>query len=197
MSSLQETIDLVAAAQSGSAVALEELLQRYYPRVSQIVALRLGAGARRFADLEDVVQESLLDAFKGLGKFEARSEGSFRNWIAGVVENNIRDQARKGLAQKRGAGKVVLRAALGSTSLSESLFPDRGATPSELAAAREFEERLDEAVTRLEPRFRKVIELRRLCEMSYDEIADTMSLGGAASARSLFARAMSRLSSML
>src|SRR5262245_12995939 len=89
-----ETILLVRAAQRGDAEALEALFTRYLPRVRQIVALRLGWRLRQLLEVDDIVQEVLLDAFQGLGQFEPRSEGSFRNWLARTVEREIVDTSR-------------------------------------------------------------------------------------------------------
>ena len=194
---LDETLALVRAARDGDSCALEALFERYYPRVCRIVSLRLGQTMRRFLDHEDLVQDSLMDAFRSLDGFGRRSEGSFRNWLACVVENNIRDQWRRATAAKRGGVPAPSMPKCGDSLLSESLFPGRGPTPSQAAAARELEERLEQALLSLDERLRRVIEMRRLCGMSYAEIAEELELGGESSARSLLARAVSKLSSYL
>lgn len=190
----QDTIRLVAAAQAGDRDATESLFERYYPRVRQVVALRMGMTLRQWEELDDIAQESMLDAFRGLEGFEPESEGSFRNWISRIVENNIRDHARKGKAAKRGSGKVRNFAAYGANVLTDSVTPGMDPTPSEIVAGREAEQRLEAALLGLDERHREVITLRRLCEMSYAEVAAEMGLDKESTARSLFSRALSRLS---
>ena len=192
-----DTVRLVKASVDGDKAAVEALFSRYYPRVCQIVALRMGRTMQQFGDLEDIAQESMLDALRGLASFEHRSEGTFRNWLACVVENNLRDEARKMQAQRRGGGRVRPRAAYNSSVLRDSVFPGKEATPSQHAAAAELMEKVEKAMLALPERERRAIELRKLCEMSYEELAAELGLGSAASARSLLARAMSRLSSQL
>ncbi len=60
-----------------------------------------------------------------------------------------------------------------------------------------MEERLEAALLQLESRHRRVIDLRRLCGFSYEEIAKEMNLGSEATARSLFARALNKLACLL
>src|SRR5262245_36914494 len=120
-SELRKTMSLVRAAQSGDTTSRDELLARYYPIVLRIVALRMHKRSRD-PDLEDLVQESLTDAFQGLQGFEQRGEGDFRNWLARIVENNVKDFLRRKKAIKRGPDQVKLCADMSSTSLSESLF---------------------------------------------------------------------------
>ena len=86
------TTCLVLAAQGGDRDALEGLFRRYLPRVRQIVALRLGYSLRDFADSEDLVQEALLNVFRNLDRFGARSEGRFRYWLTRCVANSMRTQ---------------------------------------------------------------------------------------------------------
>ncbi|MFO1078577.1 MAG: sigma factor [Planctomycetota bacterium] len=96
---LLTTLSQVRAARDGDRGALEQLFGRYLPWVFDTVALRLGRRRRDCGALEDLVQESLLDAFRSIERFQERSEGSFRNWLARIVENNVRDGARRQQAQ--------------------------------------------------------------------------------------------------
>lgn len=195
---LMTTLHLVQAAQGGDDEAREELARKYYPVIRQIVALRMGRTLRQFSDCEDIAQESIMDALMGLPGFKVSSEGTFIHWLAGIVRNNIRDHLRRLHAQKRGHGQVRSFATLGGNSiLHYSIFQNQGPTPSQEVNALELHERLEDALLKMTPRHRKVIELRRLCNMEFEEVADEMELGNAASARALFARAMSRLSKLL
>ena len=120
------TIHLVGAAQDGDRSAMERLFTRYLPRVRQIVALRMGRRLGRFMETDDIAQEALLKAFNGLDRFEHKSEGSFRNWLARCVECEIKDQVRKVDAKKRGAGKVYRFGDCSSDILVSSIFAGSG-----------------------------------------------------------------------
>jgi len=190
---LRNTISLVKSAQQGSRKALEDLFCRYLPRVRQIVALRLGYRQRLFVEVEDIVQDTLLKVFEGLHRFEQRSEGSFRNWLARCVECQIVDSAREMGAKKRGAGGAKRFADIRGETLTSSVFPAEGPTPSKVAQGKEAQEKLEEALLGLPQHYREVIVLRQLCEMSYPEIAKTMGFNEEASARKACSRALQKL----
>ena len=123
---LAQTALQVQAAQDGSSTAMEGLFERYLPQVRGIVAARMGRHLHAFVELEDMVQESMRLAIAGLERFEYRTEGAFRHWLATCVENAIRKEVRAQDAQKRGKGQVQRIADLATTRLAESLFPDGG-----------------------------------------------------------------------
>ncbi len=190
-----DTLALIQAAQSGDRNAEQELFARYLERVRQIVGLRMGKKAGEITDLDDIVQETLLDAFVSLERFEAKSEGAFLNWLATLAENNVRDQVRRSQALKRGGGQQ--QPAGGSSILRASGVAGLEATPSQVAVGNELQARIEEAMLALPERSRRVIELRSLCNMDFDEIAKELDLGAESSARSLYSRAMGELSSKL
>ena len=189
-----DTLALIQATQSGDRNAERELFARYLDRVRQIVSLRMGKKAIEITELDDVVQETLLDAFLSLARFEAKTEGAFLNWLATLAENNLRDQVRRSQALKRGGGQ---QNPPGSSSILRTVVGAREATPSQVAQGNELQGRIEEAMLALPDRSRRVIELRSLCGMGFDEIAREMELGVESSARSLFSRAMGELSSRL
>lgn len=194
---LERTTRLVSDARDGDREAVEILFERYLPRVRRMVSLRLG---RRLADLgaeEDLVQETLLEAFRSIERFEHRSVGSFRSWLAQLAVNRIRDAARHLDARKRGEGRERPFAAYDSRVLTESVFAGRQSGPEEVASEREFADRIEAALLVLSERDRRVIELRRIAELSFEEIANELELGSAASARAQFARSLRRLSAEL
>ncbi len=65
-SPLDDTLRLVARAQDEDPEALQVLFVRYLPRVRRIAALRLGHRSRSLYDFDDVLQEAMVDAFRGL-----------------------------------------------------------------------------------------------------------------------------------
>ena len=197
--SFAETQVLIEGACQGDERALAALFTRYYPRTRAIVALRLGTTARKFIDHEDIVQDTLLNAFRSLRDeaVSCRSEGAFLNWLATIAQNNVADRIRRARRDKRGQGGELRFASVGTTALSAALQGQGAPSPSQEAAGLELEERLEEALLALDDRSRQVIELRRLCGMTHEEIAEAMGLGAASSARALLARARAKLAERL
>jgi len=197
-SELPNTAGLVRAAQMGDIASRDAVFARFYPVVLRIAELRLRRRILGDENAEDIAQESLLEAFVSLKGFEQRSEGDFRNWLARIVENNIKDHRRKQQAGKRGRGRVFLHADLSQTSISDSIFLRSETTPSRVARGAELERKLEVALTTgLSEPYREVIILRRLCGMSYQEIAKDMGYDKEATVRSMFSRAMDKLKSLL
>ena len=170
----EETEHLVRSAQRGDAEAVEDLFRRYLPRVRQIVALRLGYRQTDFSTFEDLVQEALLRVFENLDKYQQSSEGGFRNWVATCVGNTVRNCLRDARAAKRGGGRVRVFAELAPENLASAIFSGKGPTASAVVAGKETLERLEAALLSLEERERELIILRRLCEMSYGEVASVL-----------------------
>jgi RNA polymerase sigma-70 factor (ECF subfamily) len=191
------TLQLFDAARRGDRRAVEDLFARYLPRVRRIVSLRMGRKLLGFTEHEDLAQETLLRVFRGLEQFEANSEGSLRYWISQCVERAIADCARRLVAKKRGEGNVVRFGDRGTEAPLSSIFAGKGPTPSSVAASREREERIEEALLALPPHHREIINLRFFCEMSFSEIADTLKIGSEATARKALFRAVGKLKERL
>ena len=136
-------------------------------------------------------------AIAGLQRFEYRSEGAFRHWLATCVENAIRKAVRFQGAARGGRRQVQRVADLASTRLAESLFPDGGPGVSAAARGREDEERVEAAMLQLSPRYREVIALRVHGELSHREVAAAMGLPSENTANALFLRARQKLSRIL
>lgn len=81
--------DTIAAAQNGDRRALDELVEGWLPLVYNIV----GRALNGHADVDDVVQETMLRAVDNLGSL--RDPDSFRSWLVAIAMRQIRDRARR------------------------------------------------------------------------------------------------------
>lgn len=79
----------IAAAQSGDRRALDELVEGWLPLVYNIV----GRALNGHADVDDVVQETMMRAVDNLGTL--RDPDSFRSWLVAIAMRQIRDRARR------------------------------------------------------------------------------------------------------
>ena len=77
----------IAAAQAGDRRALDELVAGWLPLVYNIV----GRALNGHADVDDVVQETMLRAVDNLGAL--RDPDSFRSWLVAIAMRQIRDRA--------------------------------------------------------------------------------------------------------
>jgi RNA polymerase sigma factor (sigma-70 family) len=83
----------VAAARDGDRRALDALAAGYLPLVYNIV----GRAMNGHPDVDDVVQETMLRAMRGLG--ELRDPAAFRSWLVAIAVRQVRDSYRDRLAR--------------------------------------------------------------------------------------------------
>src|SRR5213593_2999653 len=142
---------LIAAWRSGDEQAAAELVRRHARALARFLA---SAGARE-ADLDDLVQETFIRAFRAVGRF--RGQCRFRTWLLTIGGNVLKDAGRRA---KR--AKVV--------PLGEDVRATDG-DPHERAVAGEAEGRLLAGLGRLSRMQREVFLLRAQQGLAYEEIA--------------------------
>lgn len=84
--------DLVEAARSGDVQAQSALFSAYLPLVYNIV----GRGLHGHADVDDVVQETMLRAMRALPRL--REPERFRSWIVAIAIRQMHDHGRRNKA---------------------------------------------------------------------------------------------------
>jgi RNA polymerase sigma factor (sigma-70 family) len=189
---LGQTIVQLEAFRRGDTAALDSLFRRYSNVVNRIVATRLGRTAARFAEIEDIAQEALMSAFRNLGEFEATGEGTFRNWLARIVENKVLDAWRRDQAQRRGGGRVQRLSEIvpeDDPRQRDGTIPSPSPTPSEVYAGRELELQREAVLLQLGEFQRELVNLREHCGMTFDEVAAELDLRSPDAARMAYNRA--------
>jgi RNA polymerase sigma factor (sigma-70 family) len=81
--------ELVSAARDGDPQALDALLAASLPLVYNIV----GRALRGHADVDDVVQDTMLRVVRGLG--ELQDPAAYRSWLAAIALRQTRDHGRR------------------------------------------------------------------------------------------------------
>jgi len=195
-SGLPGTFELVRRAQDGQLDAFDRLFERYYPRVQQLVRLRLSPALRARMESGDLVHDALIAAIRGLSNFEVRDEGSLANWLARVVENTVRKAARHDRALKRDVAQERaldhVRAGIASGSVRFQAAAE-GPSPSEVVAELETAERIEAALGRLSEEHREVILLRNWAGASWEGVAEALDRPSPDAARMLYGRALLEL----
>ena len=91
---------LIAAAQAGDQQARDRLVSAHLPLVYNIV----GRSLNGHADVDDVVQETMLQVVSGLGAL--RDPGRFRSWLVAITMNQLRAYWRRHETQAIPAGQL-------------------------------------------------------------------------------------------
>jgi RNA polymerase sigma-70 factor (ECF subfamily) len=185
---LGQTTDelLTLAAKAGNGSAFVELSRRHSKRIQLQVYRILGD----WEDAEDVVQESLLKAFKHLEQL--RGTCRFSSWLTKIAFNSALMLLRK----KRRRLETSWDRTAYLTETSESWdFPDHEPSPEHQCAGRETEELLRGAILQLPSGYRAVVELYHANECSTNEMAHALGISVAATKSRLFrAKTMLRAS---
>ena len=116
---------------------------------------------------EDVVQDSMVRAFRAFGQFRG---GSARAWLFAIVRNC----SRTALAGTHRAVSLVIHEASLSEQAAEQLKhqPDPAPTPEEEAMRSAEIGRVRSAIEAIPEPFREAVVLRDLEDLSYAEIAE-------------------------
>ena len=177
---VDSTLTLLARAQAGDAEALNTLIARFLPRLQRWATGRLPGWARDLADTHDLVQETVVQAFKKIEKFEVRGEGALQAYLRQVLLNRIRQEIRR-------AGRRP------ETGSLDSQMGDAGPSPLEAAVGREALERYEAALARLRPQDREAIVGHVELSLTNEELAGALGKPSANAARMAVERALYRL----
>ena len=163
----QEDLDLVAKAKEGDQNAFSKLMARYRDSIFFMVLKMV----HNRDDAEDLTIEAFGKAFNSINNYSA--DYAFSTWLFKIATNNSIDFIRK----KR----------LQTTSLDQTSTTDDGETtpiavkdhspdPEETVIKDQRAAKIREAIEQLSPKYRSLIELRYLDELSYEEIAEKLDL---------------------
>jgi RNA polymerase sigma-70 factor, ECF subfamily len=176
----ESSVHLLARARDGDRVALDELMARYTPRLRRWASGRLPRWARDLADTQDLVQETLLQVFKRIDKFEVRGDGALYAYLRQGILNRIRNEYRR--AARRPPPEAL-----------DSQAEDGAPSPLEQAIGRQAVERYERALERLRAEDREAIVARIELGFTHEELAALLGKPSANAARMALERALVRL----
>ncbi len=177
---------LLIEAREGSEPALNRLFEQCGERLLGLIRLRMGARLRARMESGDLLNATLLRAFRSFDSLEARNTPSLMAWLARIAESEIRDEIDRQNAQRRDAAREV---ALDS-GLEQLAARVRSQT-SRLVLS-EARLRLERALAELSEEHREIVLLRRYQELGFKEIGERLGKSPDA-CRMLLARAMTAL----
>ncbi|MBI3818730.1 MAG: sigma-70 family RNA polymerase sigma factor [Planctomycetes bacterium] len=166
-----DTCPLLARARSGDDEAREELALRHYGKLRFYIRARLGRSLAGKVEIDDVVQETYLRAFRDIDKFTDASGGGFYLWLATVARHVLADVARAARTEKRGAGR--------HRALERADWSAVGAAtagPRTRAWMTEQQQLFELAFLQLSPNDRRLIALRQWEERPAREVARLLGM---------------------
>lgn len=199
MHPLTATFELVQKAQTGDDAALNQLFERYYPRVRKVVRARIGAKLRSRIETSDLLQHTFMTAVRKFGEFDMRDEASLIHWLSTLAHNQIRDLAKFHNADRRDPNREIPvdRPLEGDDCAGGLSLPDKGSSPLDSIAQQEAELRLEQALDGLAENHREAILLRDYEGFSWGEVAERIGSPSPDAARMLHGVAKAKLAAAL
>ena len=159
MAEKEADAELVRLAQGGDQRAFQALVVKYQRRIARHVARYV----RRAGDVEEVVQDAFIRAYRGLASF--RGDSSFYSWLYRIATN---------------AAFSFLKKDSPEVQLDER--PDEGfdpgitddQTPERVLLAKQIGDVVERAMARLQPELAEALVLYEVEGKSYNEIAQMM-----------------------
>jgi len=174
---------LVLKAQRGDRAAFEELVRR----TSRLVFARLYLETGDAGRAEDLLQETLILAFRSLGKLS--NPDKLRGWLLTIAQNVLIDSVRRDQRQKRLAPpRVGVRVLAGLAADIDS--------PDEEAERTELRDQVIAVLRSLPEEYRLPLSLRYLAGADYETIETQLGLSNG-SLRGLLHRGLKMLRARL
>jgi RNA polymerase sigma-70 factor (ECF subfamily) len=187
---------LLAKARAGDVAARDELFAKCRSYVNLVARTQVESWMRQKVDASDLVQQTMLEAYRGFPQFDGGTEGEWLAWLRKILSHNTQDFIRRMRTEKRGGAREV---PLQAGDDSQGFFHDPASpdeTPSQMLTGREREIALAQAIERLPEDYQEVILLRNLQRLPFDEVAERMGRTRGA-VQMLWARAIQKLTEEL
>ena len=182
----EEELIVVGRVLAGESEAFEILVvanqKKVYNRCLRIV--------KNPEDANDLAQDAFLKAYQNLASF--KGESGFSLWLYRLTTNVCLDFLRR---EKR-REKVSLSYQDDSGDTIEIELPDERFTPHKEAERNEFLENFQQGLSSLSDEHRKILMMRELDGLTYDEIATFLGLSSG-TVKSRIARARQHLTKIL
>ncbi len=199
MSEQRRIDELLSHAKDGDTGAIGTLLEVHRGYLTLLAQVRFDDRLKSRLSPSDIVQETMMDAYRDFERFRGTSDSEFRGWIRQILIHNLASVVEKHvLAAKRDVRRQVsLRQRLDnsvnqSASGLEAFLADPEASVVGNICHQEQLTQLADALTELPEDYREVIVQRHLEGKSFNEVAESMGRTSSAT-RMLWLRAVSKL----
>jgi RNA polymerase sigma-70 factor, ECF subfamily len=190
---------LLRLIKAGDGPALGTLLERYRNYLTLLVRVQIGKRLQGKVDPDDLLQETFLEAHRGIGRFRGETEQEFLAWLRQILAAILANQIRRYFGTKRRDLRLERELAddldRSSCAIDGALVAPQS-SPSHQASRREQSILLADALQRLPEDYREVIILRQLEDLSFPEVSRRMGRSED-SVKNLWARALAKLRRMM
>ena len=137
-----------------------EAVTKYWTEAMPLVAAFLRTGVHRMHDAQDLLQDVAVEVTRQFGSYDRQK--SFNGWALGIARNKLREYYRETAMDRRVLNDVAM------ARFKEAL-EEVGRESNEISEA------LHRCMERVDPRARKLLELRYVEDLTYPQIAGRTS----------------------
>ncbi|HRR09648.1 MAG TPA: sigma-70 family RNA polymerase sigma factor [Rhodothermales bacterium] len=156
----------VEQALTGNEAAFQRLMNKYREPIWHHIRKMI----RNDEEVDDLVQEAFIKAFSSLGSYS--TQFAFSTWLYKIATNHTIDFLRKRRLKTISIDKPVQT----KDGEMELEIPDVEYRPDRHIVEDQRNRLIEEAIAKLPEKYHRVIVMRHQQEMSYEEIADELSL---------------------
>lgn len=160
-----EDYALVLRVQKGDKAAYNLLVSKYHRRLGRLLTRLL----KNQEDIEDVIQETFIKAYRAIGNF--RGESAFYTWIYRIAINTAKNLL---VTQNRRPSTIQEHADSDNETFEDNSALSNIDTPESLLQTQQIGEAVNQAMAALPDDLRDAIVMREIEGMSYEEIAAAM-----------------------
>lgn len=180
MSTEVSVSDLIDRCRHNDAAAREALFTRYRHYLWLLAQAQIGRHLRGKCDASDLVQQTLLEAYRDFPGFTGQQEPELLGWLRRILAHNLYNEVRRyNTLQREAAREVSLDQVQAGVDRSSAVLgrclAASGPSPSHLAAEREAAVRLADTLARLPEDYRTVLLLRIFEGLPAEEVAQRMN----------------------
>ncbi len=154
----------IKRCQNGDKDAFEPLVRQNAGKIQRLVWGMLG---ERREETDDIVQEVFLKAYIALPRF--RGDARFSTWVYRIAVNHCRDYLKRG---------APLPAEFSEEQIADDIVPEDAEHQDEqrLMQERRASDELQKLLAQLPEKHRRILVMRELEGMSYEEIGDVLQI---------------------
>jgi RNA polymerase sigma-70 factor (ECF subfamily) len=164
----ETTADVIARILAGDTQLFHQLIKP----VERAVYVMLYMLLRNETDAEDIAQETFIKAYRNLHNF--RGEAKFSTWVLTIARNEGLGWLRKRSARPEEPLEPVLDESRGD--FTPALLTDWREVPPEALERKELRDCLCQAILKLPPIYREVVQLRDIDELDVQETASVLGI---------------------
>ena len=191
--------DLLALARGNDPRQLDLLFAQCRNFLGIVARAQVESWLRAKVDASDIVQQTMLEAYRDFHKFRGSTEAEWLAWLRQILHHNAANFIRhyRGTAKRQAHREIAFAQPGEDTRARGAPEPADGCeSPSQQLLRKEREWQVAEALAQLTPDHREVILLRNLERLPFDDVAERMGRSRPA-VQMLWMRAIQKLQEQL